>query len=298
MDRDGEVAAEAGQIARTGADPIQGRIEILDLAAEGAAAGTRDVVVIGQRGVDLDGRADGQAVDDGHVSLITSRAVGGQVDGAAAVIRQDAGVVIIRFAGPEPIRAGRRAQHVSERTAGTALELDLVGDVEEAVHGEVAAGQPCQGRLSRTGQAQVGTGGDDQFAKIRIAVKLSLQAEQVLIEGLERIAGSAGGGVDLAVDRDGEVAAEAGQIARTGADPIQGRIEILDLAAEGAAAGTRDVVVIGQRGVDLDGRADGQAVDDGHVALVSIGALRGKIDGTTAVIRQDTGLGESERGGA
>ena len=77
--------------------------------------------------------------------------------------------IVLRGARFHPDAGHRPAGRPGQRAAGGPLEVDLIGDVEEAVHGEVAARQLGQRGFSRTRrEAIVAACGNDQRQEVRI----------------------------------------------------------------------------------------------------------------------------------
>ena len=98
---------------------------------------------------------------------------------------------------PNGARAGRPFQDA----ARAIIERDLIGDVEEAVHGERSAGgaQPGQRGLTGTGHTVVRSRDHRKRAIIEICTghRLPLHAHHIVGEGLDRITRIAGAGMDL-----------------------------------------------------------------------------------------------------
>ena len=84
--------------------------------------------------------------------------------------------------------AERHLTEALERAARTALVVDLVEDVEEAVDCEVAGSQVGEGGLAGARQPVGRAGPDVQHAEVRVAEDLALELYHFVGEGLHRIA--------------------------------------------------------------------------------------------------------------
>ncbi len=207
------------------------------------------------------------------------------------VHRRDVG-----FAGLEAPGVGGGAGQTVQDAARAAGEVDLIGDVEEAVDVVVAVAEIGQDAGAGGGQAEAVARFDAQVAEVGVAVEVALDRIELLLEGLYRVAGVEGGGVDLAAEGDHQAALEAGEGAGAGDLPVEVGLEDMRLAAEVAAGRGRCVHEVGEHGVDLQRGAGWEAVDDHHGARKAARTRRRQGDGGGAVVGHDTGCGEG-RGG-
>ena len=87
---------------------------------------------------------------------------------AAAGATIDTGRQYAGTAGLEAQGISGNAREAIELTAGATLELDLIGNIEEAVDGEITAGQLGESCLAGTRQAEIWSPCDNELAKIGV----------------------------------------------------------------------------------------------------------------------------------
>ena len=112
-------------------------------------------------------------VDVTRFNLYTPHALEPAVPAAVMLALSDAGMCEVSWhlsrppiAGLEAFRIDRPADPTFQDRTGATLELDLVGDVEETVDGEIAGGQLGNRRGTGARQAVTRPGDDEQGAKL------------------------------------------------------------------------------------------------------------------------------------
>src|SRR4026208_2141042 len=107
-------------------------------------------------------------------------------------------------------------------------EVDAIGNVEEAVHRPVAAGELRQSRMSRTWQTKEGAACDPQQIEIRITRDLSLNHLHVRVEALHRRTRSAWPNLRLTIHiRNRDIARPAIEQAGASQSEVERTIEYL-----------------------------------------------------------------------